>query len=151
MVSLRDSPWKSNSVKGRVVKNQGSVCGLAPGFFSTLKPLTLLEFHGRGGEQISRARFATLTGYFGEPGRTRRREHTMSETVSIHKEPLTVKCWEGILTASEIEALHDYGHTNPHQALTPDEVLEIIVNWNGGIATAYHIKRIISRVYEIEL
>ena len=63
----------------------------------------------------------------------------------------TLKRWEETLRPSEIEALHDYGHTDPEDTLTPSEVLEIIVEWNGGIATAYHIKSIISRVYGFEL
>ena len=40
---------------------------------------------------------------------------------------------------------------DPQELLTPGEVLECIVRWNGGIATAYHIKSIISRVYGVEL
>ena len=59
--------------------------------------------------------------------------------------------WEQELMPQEVEALNDYGYTRPDQELTPDEVFEIIVEWNGGIATAYHIKSIISRVYGLEL
>ena len=59
--------------------------------------------------------------------------------------------WEEQLHPSEIEALIDYGYTRPDQELTPNDVFEIIVEWNGGIATAYHIKSIISRVYGIKL
>lgn len=69
----------------------------------------------------------------------------------INREPKTLSQWEEILMPQEIEALQDYGYTNPEKTLTPGEVLEIIVEWNGGIATAYHIKRIISRVYGVEL
>ena len=52
---------------------------------------------------------------------------------------------------SEVEALHDHYHMDPQELLTPGEVLECIVSWNGGIATAYHIKSVISRVYGVEL
>ena len=51
----------------------------------------------------------------------------------------------------EVEALHDTYHTNPEKALTPNEVLDIIVKWNGGIASGYHVRNIISRVYGVEL
>ena len=51
----------------------------------------------------------------------------------------------------EVEALHDTYHTNPEEALTPDEVLDIIVEWEGGIASGYHVRSVISRVYGVEL
>lgn len=70
---------------------------------------------------------------------------------TINREPKTLERWEEILMPAEIEALHDTYHTDPCEALTPEEVLEIIVDWNGGIASAYHIKSIISRVYGVEL
>jgi hypothetical protein len=63
----------------------------------------------------------------------------------------TLKQWEEILMPAEVQALHDTYHTNPEEALTANEVLDIIVEWNGGIATGYHIRRIISRVYGKEL
>lgn len=63
----------------------------------------------------------------------------------------TLERWEEILVPSEIEALRDHYYTEPEQVLTPNEVLDIIVEWNGGIATGYHIRSIISRVYGVEL
>lgn len=69
----------------------------------------------------------------------------------INRQPKTVERWEEILMPAEVEALHDTYHTNPEEALTPQEVLDIIVEWNGGISTGYHIRRIISRVYGVEL
>ena len=69
----------------------------------------------------------------------------------INRKAKTVGRWEEILTPLEIEALHDTYHTNPEEALTPDEVLDIIVEWNGGIASGYHVRSIISRVYGVEL
>lgn len=62
----------------------------------------------------------------------------------------TFEEWEAILNPSEVEALTDYGHKAGDE-IWANEVFENIVEWNGGIATAYHIKRIISRVYGIEL
>ena len=58
--------------------------------------------------------------------------------------------WEEILNPSEVEALTDNGYKAGDNIWT-NEVFEIIVEWNGGIATAYHIKSIISRVYGVEL
>ena len=55
------------------------------------------------------------------------------------------------LMPREMEALRDWYHTDPNELLTPREVLECIVSWEGGIASAYHIKSIIGRVYSIEL
>lgn len=63
----------------------------------------------------------------------------------------TLRQWEEVLMPAEVQALHDTYHTNPEETLTPNEVLDIIVEWNGGIATGYHIRRIISRVYGKEL
>lgn len=72
-------------------------------------------------------------------------------TNTIDRTPKTLETWEALLMPSEMEALHDNYHTNPLESLTPGEVLEAIVNWEGGIASAYHIKSIISRVYGVEL
>lgn len=58
--------------------------------------------------------------------------------------------WEEILNPSEVEALTDYGYKAGDDIWT-NTVFDIIVEWNGGIATAYHIKSIISRVYGVEL
>ena len=63
----------------------------------------------------------------------------------------TLAQWEEVLAPTEIEALHDHNYTQPEQILTPDEVLDIIVEWYGGISSGYHIRSIISRVYGIEL
>lgn len=70
---------------------------------------------------------------------------------TINRRAKTLARWEEILVPLEIEALHDTYHTNPEEALTPDEVLDIIVEWNGGIASGYHVRSIISRVYGVEL
>ena len=69
----------------------------------------------------------------------------------INREIKTFGEWKEILMPAEIEALNDYGITEETDKLSPSEVLEIIVEWNGGIATAYQIKSIISRVYGYEL
>lgn len=69
----------------------------------------------------------------------------------INRQAKTVGRWEEILMPAEIEALHDTHHTNPEEALTPNEVLDIIVEWNGGIASGYETRNIISRVYGVEL
>ena len=70
---------------------------------------------------------------------------------TINRRAKTVGRWEEILMPNEVEALHDTYHINPEEALTPDEVLDIIVEWNGGIASGYHVRSIISRVYGVEL
>ena len=70
---------------------------------------------------------------------------------NINRQAKTVRCWEEVLMPIEIEALHDTYHINPEEALTPNEVLDFIVEWNGGIASGYHVRSIISRVYGVEL
>lgn len=70
---------------------------------------------------------------------------------NINRQAKTVGRWEEILMPIEVEALNDTYHTNPEEALTPDEVLDIIVEWNGEIASGYHVRSIISRVYGVEL
>lgn len=69
----------------------------------------------------------------------------------INRQAKTVGRWEEILLPTEIEALHDTGHINPEETLTPNEILDIIVEWNYGFASGYLIKRIINRVYGVEL
>ena len=83
-----------------------------------------------------------------EPGAPRRKEHNIEK---INRQAKTVGCWEEILVPIEVEALHDTYHTNPEEVLTPNEVLDIIVEWNGGIASGYHIRSIISRICGVEL
>ena len=61
--------------------------------------------------------------------------------------------YEWKLDLSEDEMLillgeHDY---DLDDELTPGEVLEILVDYNGGVATAYEIKSLIARIYGVEL
>ena len=59
-----------------------------------------------------------------------------------------------LLLLQEVEALEDFGYTAEqcgNREISRDEVFETIVEWNGGISTAYRIKIIISRVYGVEL
>lgn len=63
----------------------------------------------------------------------------------------TLEFWEENLLPDEIEALHDYKHTSPWEPISANEVFETIVNWEGGLASAYQIKSIISRIYDVEL
>lgn len=67
---------------------------------------------------------------------------------------MTITDWKGVLLLQEVEALEDFGYTVERygdREISRDEVFETIVEWNGGIATAYQIKSIISRVYGVEL
>lgn len=63
----------------------------------------------------------------------------------------TLREWEEDLHPSEVEALHDQYYTEPEDRISANEVLDAIVNWEGGIASGYHIRSIISRVYGVEL
>ena len=67
---------------------------------------------------------------------------------------MTLDDWKGVLLLQEVEALEDFGYTvekYKDREISRDEVFETIVEWNGGISTAYRIKSIISRVYGVEL
>ena len=67
---------------------------------------------------------------------------------------MTLDDWKGVLLRQEVEALEDFGYTVEKygdREISRDEVFETIVEWNGGISTAYRIKSIISRVYGVEL
>ena len=70
---------------------------------------------------------------------------------TINRQAKTLARWEEILMPIEVEALHDTYHTNPEETLTPNEVLDITIEWNGGIASGYHVRSVISRVYGVEL
>lgn len=64
----------------------------------------------------------------------------------------TLREWMEPLLPDETQAIKEFYYTNDlEDEFTADDVLEAIVHWNGGIATAYHIKRIIGRVYGVEL
>lgn len=67
------------------------------------------------------------------------------------KRYLTIPEWEEHLLNSEMEAIDDYFYQDHENKYSSSEVLEAIVNWNGGISSANHIKSIISRVYGVEL
>ena len=67
---------------------------------------------------------------------------------------MTLNDWKGVLLRQEVEALEDFGYTVEKygdREISRDEVFETIVEWNGGVETAYRIKSIISRVYGVEL
>jgi len=62
--------------------------------------------------------------------------------------------WRTVLLAQEVEALEDFGYTPEKygdREIDRDTVFEIIVKWNGGLASASEIKDVIRRVYEINL
>lgn len=60
--------------------------------------------------------------------------------------------WEEVLNPSEYEALKEmFSNIKDNVHLTPNEVFDAIVEYEGGIASGYTIRSIISRVYGIEL
>lgn len=67
---------------------------------------------------------------------------------------MTLNDWKGVLLRQEVEALEDFGYTVERygdREISRDEVFETIVEWNGGLASAGQIKRIIGRVYGVKL
>lgn len=70
----------------------------------------------------------------------------------INREAKTMQRWEELLLPGEYEALKDRMYDpEPEEPFTPDEVLDAIVEYNGGIATGYHIRSLIGRIYGVEL
>ena len=69
----------------------------------------------------------------------------------IYGKTATLAEWNEILTPDQFEALTEgcRAKGTTQMELTSNEVLEIIVTWNGGIATADEVRRLISRVYGI--
>lgn len=61
----------------------------------------------------------------------------------------SLDAWGNQLTETEMSILLEFGELDDE--LTPGEVLEILVEWFGGLATAYQVKSLISRIYGIEL
>ena len=70
----------------------------------------------------------------------------------IAAEMMTMHEWEEELSPSEFEALQEkMTSINDGLPITPNEVLDAIVEYEGGIASGYQIRSIISRVYGVEL
>jgi len=62
--------------------------------------------------------------------------------------------WKAVLLEQEVEALEDFGYTPEKygdREIDRHTVFEIIVEWNGGLASAFEIKEVIRRVYGISL
>lgn len=64
----------------------------------------------------------------------------------------TLDAWGNCLTETELAAVQEMTDCwEPEEELTPGEVLEALVNWYGGLSTAYQVKSLISRIYGVEL
>ena len=64
----------------------------------------------------------------------------------------TLEAWANRLTETEIAAVQEITNIGePEDELSPDEVLEALINWYGGLATAYQVKSMIARIYGVEL
>ena len=71
--------------------------------------------------------------------------------MEVNTRAKTMARWEEILLPIEIVALHDTYHNDPWETLTPNEVLDIIVEWKGGLGSGYEVRSLIGRVYGVEL
>lgn len=69
----------------------------------------------------------------------------------INRKLKTLERWEEILLPNEFQGLLDSGHVEPWEVLSPGEVLDIIVDWDGGFTTGHQVRSLISRVYGVEL
>lgn len=64
---------------------------------------------------------------------------------------MTLPEWEEHLMNHEMEALDDRFYQDHTSKFTANEVLDALVEYEGGVATGYHIRSLISRIYGIEL
>lgn len=71
--------------------------------------------------------------------------------MEVNTRAKTLERWEEILLPIEIEALHDAYHNDPCEVLSPNEVLDTIVEWKGGLGSGYEVRSLIGRVYGVEL
>lgn len=78
-----------------------------------------------------------------------------ANTVSRERIPFKKTCkkkeWEEILFPREYEALNGVIYISPEDEMTSNEVFDAIVDYEGGLASGYEIRSIISRVYGVEL
>ena len=63
----------------------------------------------------------------------------------------TLDAWGNRLTETEMAALQEMGSWELDDELEPGEVLEALVEWHGGLSTAYQVKSMVSRIYGVEL
>lgn len=64
----------------------------------------------------------------------------------------TLEAWANRLTETEIAAVQEITNIwEPEDELSPDEVLEALISWYSGLATAYQVKSMIARIYGVEL
>ena len=64
----------------------------------------------------------------------------------------TLDAWGNRLTETELAAVQEITDCwELDDELTPGEVLEALVTWYGGLASAYQVKSLINRIYGIEL
>ena len=64
---------------------------------------------------------------------------------------LTLPEWEKYLYQYEMEALDDRFYQDHVSKFSANEVLDALVEYNGGVASGYQIRMLIQRVYGIEL
>ena len=63
----------------------------------------------------------------------------------------TLEDWITKLTPSEMQGILEFQDWELEDELTPGEILEALIEWYGGLATAYQVKSLINRIYGIEL
>lgn len=63
----------------------------------------------------------------------------------------SVRDWKQLLTPREVEALEDYWPYGDAAVLPAAEVLDAIVQYEGGLASGYQVRRTVERVYGVKL
>ena len=71
--------------------------------------------------------------------------------MEVNRKPKTLERRGELLLPIEMQALQDTYHIRPTEVLTPNEVLDIVVEYKGGLGSGYEVRSLISRVYGVEL
>lgn len=63
---------------------------------------------------------------------------------------MSLSQWKEVLLPCDCEALDEYFHDDQMKLDSPS-VLDAIVSYEGGIASGYEVRKLVNRVYGIDL
>jgi len=146
-------PRPSNSVKTKKISlglrksPEKFFCELAP-TGPSLDPIRSPE---SGVDTRSPPASADTTSYFESRVLTRREEHIMEyDRFTLERRCMTLKEWKKYLTPNHITAVAE-NTRNYNGPLTRMEVFDMIVQYEGGIASGTDIRMLLYEVYGLNL
>ena len=64
----------------------------------------------------------------------------------------TLAAWKATLLPTEVEAITErFPYADDSTELYTNEVFDAIVAWNGGLASSWEIRGLVSRIYGVDL